>query len=437
MHPRFLPASLALLLCTACAIQGPDVPSGSSAQSSVASSIASVAASSVSSDSASPLIFGATGVLAGADTIRVPFSHRTDTGDIDLRVLANDGIRTITQFNENLADGSVAWPYLTSPESLLYIAGIGKAGYGVYDLEGNDRTAEHAVLKDKKFSVTGYYRIDEKQYAYGLHAADVMTEAGDTDVGNRAGIFIHRDGEEKESHFPISRVGLGELTGLQPLCLSADGEWLYVRYQGWEGFEYMSAWKLRISDLHYESVFAKNDKIVSYHCSDRRDMIVGVRAEVNENFGWGGAAWMPMSLVLFNGADGTEKSLLDVNDALIESAVMTPDAKHIVYRLVYPAKDEKGEYMDPYGGEPGATWEIFMMSIDGTNNRSVGNFESVDGMSRDGKVLVVGKSVNTPYADSKQYFLLNTDTGGVAALSNDGYSKVISCNYGQGFDCLY
>ncbi len=431
--PRFLLLSFAVLI-TGCATHVND-GAGTSSSSAVSSSAASGTTSS-ESFSLSLLAFGDNGILGTADEVAVPFLTSSGSGDLyDVNILTKNGMRTIVHYNENLADGSNAQAYVMAPESLIYIAGIGKDGFSVYDFDGNNHTNAYGWLKNKPFSVAKLYRIGDSQIAYGVHAADVGQGTGSMrkDV---AGIYLRRISDGSEKAFPMSKVGLEGLDGLQPLCLSADGKSLYVRHELWEGFSYGSVWKLRLSDLKAEPIFVDKDKIYSYHCSDRHDLILGVRTEKNEAFGMGAAAWPPTSLVLFDGAKGTSKTLIEFKDKLIDSAFITPDGHAIVYAVIAAAEKLKSDYNYPFEGT-GAIRELFMMSIDGSGNRSIGHFDTIAGMSHDGTVIVVGKQAGEPYADSKAYSILNTQDGRVAPLTDDGFSEVIACSYGQGFDCNY
>jgi|GEM_PF-5584429 len=436
MHAHRFPwAVLTVVLFTACASQTDDSVVGqssrSSTQSSRSSSLQSSAVSSGRSFSLSPLVFDEKGILGNTNALSVPYTVGSQEGAIEVKALSQSGIRNIANYKESLSDGSLAQTYATSPEKLLFIAGIGKDGYSVYDTEGNNKTDANMLFKDKNFSITEYYRIDEDRYAYGVHAADVMTESGGT-----AGMFIHRISDGSEKVVPMSRMGLGDFEGIQPLCLSADGQSLYVRYQGWEGFTYSSVWNIRLSDLRVREVFMPKDKIYTYHCSDRNDLILGIRTEVNDAMGMGGGPWPPSSLVLFNEATGSSQTIARFKDKLVEKAVITPDGRSIIYALVTPAPKMQSDYEDPFY-HPDAVTELFMMALDGSNVRSIGIFDSMAGMSRDGDIVIVGEIVDHPYSGSEKFYVVNTTDGRIAELTTDGYAQMVECNYGQGFDCHY
>ena len=362
--------------------------------------------------------------------LSIPFTVGSSDGMYDVNVLTGDGVRHVVSYDERLPEGNLAQAYVMSPDGTIYLAGIGAEGFSVYDTAGVERTGEYGWLKDKPFGITDMYRLDDRLVAYGIHGADAGTG------GYRvAGIHVRdtRDGTERV--LPMAQVGLDRLEGLQPLCLSADGASLYVRYQGWEGFTYSSVWRLRLADMRIENVITRDDKIVDYHCSDRRDFLVGVRAEGTTDGAVYQEASPPSQLVLFDLATGSRSTLFSSDHALVGDAFFTPDAKRIVFSVTTPAASHD-EYESPYSAS-GAVREYFSVAPDGTDRRSLGTFEVLAGMSYDGSTLIVGTRVPRPYADSMVYSALDAATGELEPLTDDGYGDPIRCNYGQGFDCWY
>ena len=430
--------ALVLCACTACTLQ-PNHTTESANSSSSTSSFqeSSEEQNSVTSSEATipALTFGENSILNTADILKVPLTVRSKTGGmIDLNILTKNKIVHIVTYNEQLSDGRNAWANIISPENLLYISGIGKNGFSMYDMDGNDRSDGHSFFKNEPFTVSDFYRINENDYAYGIHSVNTGSGDGKKPI---AGIYLHNISNGTERVFPMEKVGLKSLEGIQPLCMSSDNASLYLRYEGWEGFSYSAIWKLRLSDMHAEKVFDMNDKIYTYHCGNHHDLILGVRTEVNDALGMGGDAWPPTSLVLFNGANGTSKTLLTFKDQLIKSAFLTPDGRNIVYVLGTQAPYSHSPNNNNPFTEADADSELFMMSVDGSGNHSIGHFHTIAGMSRDGKIVIAGDPAGKPFSDGVRYTVLNTENNQSAVLTNDGYAQILQCNYGQGFDCEY
>jgi len=389
----------------------------------------SIARSSSTSSAASGTVLSTLSeVLAGAGDLSIPFKAGVPRGSwYDLSVLTQAGIRSILSYDERIPPDSLAWPYATTPDGLLFIRTSEDGGFRMFDRQGNDVSGDYPGYKNKEFSVTEAYNLDANRIVYGVHDADTH---GRPEVIAGIHILDTRDGSEKV--FPMSKLGLGRLQGLQPVCLSADGASMYIRLQGWEGFSYETVWKLSLADFVAVKIFGEEDKIVGYHCSDRRDMIFGVRSDVDRNVGMGGAPNPPSSIVLFDGKSGSLRTIVSYEDKLVKAATLTPDGSSVIFSLATASQKPVQEY-DSAFYQDDTHVELVRMNPDGGAPDSLGEFKEILGMSADGRLLVV----TLPHGDGREPYVLNTDSKRLARITDDGGVQIITCNYGQGFDCHY
>jgi len=170
----------------------------------------SIARSSSTSSAASGTVLSTLSeVLAGAGDLSIPFKAGVPRGSwYDLSVLTQAGIRSILSYDERIPPDSLAWPYATTPDGLLFIRTSEDGGFRMFDRQGNDVSGDYPGYKNKEFSVTEAYNLDANRIVYGVHDADTH---GRPEV--IAGTHILHTAHGTGKIFPIFKVLFGGFSG--------------------------------------------------------------------------------------------------------------------------------------------------------------------------------------------------------------------------------
>jgi hypothetical protein len=212
-----------------------------------------------------------------------------------------------------------------------------------------------------------------------------------------------------------------------------------VRYVPWEGFSYDRLWKVDLADGKITPVITESDKTLGYHCLDSTRFIVRATAENDPSIGMGGMATAPSSIVLDSFSDTTtHRTLVSSDDTLVHDPVITPDEMNIFY-IETTAKPHPEFEGDPMFFGSGAISHVHVMDKDGENNRDLGEYGRIMGISPEGNVLIVQREQYDDYPPNQHFFVIDVPTGKATPLPfpKDARMQVLQCPYGMGFNCMY
>ncbi len=333
--------------------------------------------------------------------------------DVEIYRVDKDGeTNLIKTYNEDLGDRVALTYLLNNPD--IYISGLGENEYTVIDSSGSDISSEYPYFKKKNFDVTNYVKVPGyERLVYSLGPGQDQLEGKPLIVSAYDHSTIDYIETEEIPNTIISN---------RPFAWSNDEQDLYVTKVGWECFDHADLWKVRF-DSKEVTHLDQADQLALGELSVNPDQDLAVGIEMAEvpctecMCGTRGGA--PSAIYSFNLADNTYQEVLVSEDRLLYNIALSPDGQKIFYL----------ESISEFG----ASGDLYMANIDGSDEQKIAEDTLLQAMSEDGSIIIIG---------TNNYTLMNlsddTEVSLTAdSLTDDSVTSFINCNYPLGFSCLY
>jgi hypothetical protein len=231
---------------------------------------------------------------------------------------------------------------------------------------------------------------------------------------------------------------------------SADENTLYVTRMGWEGFQHAGLWKVNVETEEVETISGIEGMVPLGALSilPEKDIAVGIQSATktcNECM-TGTTSAAPSTLVMYDLKENQFTSLYASNDVELFNPILTPDGTKIFFTARY-THEEMTEY--GYTNDIIDKYETYVIDIDGTNRKRIGENIQIIGMSYTGEEIAV-MGLNSPYYFEYELNMSENDTIEIININTTARTNLdmrpfaeyntirpVQCTYPQNYACFY